>query len=401
MRIQLMQPLSRDDEGAVAIVVAICSVFLIGLAAFAVDFGNAYATKRQLSVASDAASLAGARAISASVPPGATCNPAALQPVAATAAEVSNSQNDRSGESLVTEVTVECENGQAFVTVRNQRTLRTFFGGVLGADGYTPSTQATAQLFVPSAVSGLRPIAACEASVLAAYQPSASPPVANAFLVNISNESAVCGTSGTGAWGFTNFLAQGEFGDFNEQGAPAYYPDEGCVGSVNASANSGGQAGCQAIWTDDGYGGPVYFPNAAVGGDTGLGGNTGLANSSEWRTAVTSLVDEIILLPVADSYNEQPGIDRLNLKGVVSVRVCSVKLGTDAPAQGTHADCSGRRTPLVDPDLATWDGYKNNEAGIWVVPTDYVTSGIADPSNDCSLGDASCDFAVRAIRLYR
>jgi hypothetical protein len=221
--------------------------------------------------------------------------------------------------------------------------------------------------------------------------------VANAFLVNVSNRSAVCGTASSGDWGFTNFLEQGGFGEFNDSGAPAYNPDETCAGG---NANSGSNAGCQSSWTADGYGGPVYFPNAAIGGDTGLGGNTGLANSSAWRSAFDDLVDKTILLPVADRYQNGPGIDRLNVTGVVAVVVCSAKRGSNV-VQGTSTECSGRRLPTVNPDLATWSGYKNNEGGLWVVPVSYATSGVVDPRSDCALGQDGCDFGTRAVRLYR
>jgi hypothetical protein len=296
----------------------------------------------------------------------------------------------------VTDVSVECVDGQVQVTVSNERDVPSILGGIFGQDEYTPRRSATAQLYVPAAVAGLRPIAACEATVLAAYQPGATPPVDNAFLTNISYNQAVCGTPSSGDWGFTNFLDQGTFGDFNDVGSPAFYP-ETCAGG---SPNSGGNAGCQADWTSDGYGGPVWFPNPANGGSTGLGGNTGFSNSSAWRTAMRSLVDQIILLPVADRYSSQPGIDRLNLKGVVAVRVCSVNLGGTV-TQGSTSDCAGRRVPTVAPDLTTWNTYGNNEGGLWVVPTNYVTSGVADPSSVCTIAQASCDFGTRAVRLYR
>ncbi|HSN05775.1 MAG TPA: pilus assembly protein TadG-related protein, partial [Candidatus Angelobacter sp.] len=48
----------RGDRGAVAILVAIMAVLLVGMAAFAVDFGMAYANKTSLQKAADAAALA-------------------------------------------------------------------------------------------------------------------------------------------------------------------------------------------------------------------------------------------------------------------------------------------------------------------------------------------------------
>jgi hypothetical protein len=60
VRVLLSRCRSRGDErGAVALIVGLLSILLLGITAFTVDFGMAYVTKRQLSSAADAASLAG------------------------------------------------------------------------------------------------------------------------------------------------------------------------------------------------------------------------------------------------------------------------------------------------------------------------------------------------------
>lgn len=386
---------SRTDDGAIAVIVAILAVLLLGMAAFALDFGNAYSVKRQLSVAADSAALAAARAANASIPVGGNCSESALQAVARAAAVTANSQNDRSGQSSVTSVAVDCSGGTLTVTVANERSLETIFGSLFGADGYTVARQASAQLYVPGAASGLRPIGACQATLLANYQPAAG--VANPFLVFVSKDQAVCGTTPAGNWGFTNFLDQGSFGTYNDPGDPAYNPEETCT-SGNPSA--GGQAGCQSLWTDIGYSGPVYFPNTLTSPGPGLAGNTGFSNSSAWRSALDGLVDDIILLPVADRFSGNGSNARLNVTGIVTLRVCSVNRGGTV-RQGTSTDCAGRRVPTTNPDLATWQGLKNNEAALWAIPTDYVTSGVTNPRSDCRLGQSGCDFGTRAVRLYR
>lgn len=54
----------RTEQGAVAILVAIMAVVLFGMAAFAVDMGNAWARKRDLQTQADLAALAGAAHLS-------------------------------------------------------------------------------------------------------------------------------------------------------------------------------------------------------------------------------------------------------------------------------------------------------------------------------------------------
>ena len=328
MRIQQLIARPGRDDGAIALIVAVCAVLLLGMAAFAVDFGNAFANKRQLSVAADASALAAARAVNAQIPVGEylqRCRTAVHSAIRGRAGQRSERPTN---DSVVTSVDVACVSGTVEVTVNNQRSVPSFFGGVFGANGYTPAGTATAQLFVPAAVSGLRPIAACQATVLANYIPDASPPVANAFLVNVSNNSAVCGGGAPGQWGFTNFLDQGAFGEFDNSGDPAYNPDPAVCDPPPGSPSAGGSANCQTTWTSDGYGGPVYFPNTTSSPGPGLAGNTGLANQAAFRAAFDDLVGKTIQLPVASQYSG----GRLNVTGVVSALVCSVKRGgTDDP----------------------------------------------------------------------
>lgn len=54
---------SRDESGSVAVITAICLVFLVGFVALVLDVGHLYAVRSELQNASDAAALAGARAL--------------------------------------------------------------------------------------------------------------------------------------------------------------------------------------------------------------------------------------------------------------------------------------------------------------------------------------------------
>lgn len=53
----------RQESGAVAVVVAICLMALLGIAALAVDLGSAWSTKRDLVTDTDAAALAGSKVL--------------------------------------------------------------------------------------------------------------------------------------------------------------------------------------------------------------------------------------------------------------------------------------------------------------------------------------------------
>jgi len=60
-----VQALRRDDDGAIAIVVALFAVVLFGFAALVVDVGNASDVRAQASTAADTGALAGERALAA------------------------------------------------------------------------------------------------------------------------------------------------------------------------------------------------------------------------------------------------------------------------------------------------------------------------------------------------
>lgn len=63
MRVPVISSRGREERGAVAILVAILSVFLIGLSAFTVDLGAAYVSNRNLQKAADAGALAAAQTL--------------------------------------------------------------------------------------------------------------------------------------------------------------------------------------------------------------------------------------------------------------------------------------------------------------------------------------------------
>lgn len=388
--------ITHDESGAVAVLVAILSILLFGIAAFAVDFGNAYAVKRNLSVAADAAALSAAAAVNAAVPPGSACNPATLQPVAAATATRVNTQNTKSSQATVTSVTVVCGSDAIEVTVDNQQPTPSFFGGIFGASGYLPARSATARIFVPTVVaSGLRPIAACAPTVFASIGSTPNQP----FVVKIDKDSAVCGTVTSGGWGYVNFLNQGDYGKFNEAGTAAYYtgPSVDCAGG---SWQSGGNANCRADWVGNGYAGPVTVPNLFGGPGGGLSaGNTGFEAST--LSELQSLVGQVIQLPVVTQFVGNGVNAEANMTGIVSVAVCAVRTKNGTFSASGMTECGTPTPPAGNTDFAWWQSTKNNAAGLWVMPVDYVTSGVVGGPREGCLLVAGCDTGTRAVQLYR
>ena len=133
---------SRDKErGQTLIIVALAMVVLVGSLALAIDGGNAYAQRRRMQNAADAAALAGAKALALGENP---------EPVAAEYAV------NRNGADSV-EVTVD---GQA-VTVVARKSFPSFFASVVGWPTLEAAAYATASYAPVGAMTGgVFPIAA-------------------------------------------------------------------------------------------------------------------------------------------------------------------------------------------------------------------------------------------------
>lgn len=285
-----------EESGAVAVVVALLSVVLLILAAFAVDIGNAYAQTRQQSVAVDAAALAAAARVGEKITPGVACTPAMLtsigaQGIAQTTADDVNRRNSKPGVTEAdTTVTVACSaDGKAVeVTVANQHPVKTQLASIIGIDQLNTGSSAVARYIRVSSLDGLRPWAICDGTVLDAQ---ARP--TKTFATGLDNKIGVCSSQSSGNWGSIDF-------------------------------NGGGNgAGDLADWTLDGYPDPVAIPGP-------LPADPGVTNSSALRAAFASLVGEIVMFPSVSGYTGGGGNNgTFNAVGVATVEVCGVLYGND------------------------------------------------------------------------
>jgi Flp pilus assembly protein TadG len=130
---------SRDENGAAAVIVAVCLVALLGFAALALDLASFRQARQQAQSAADAAALAGMQ----DLPTAATAQTTALSYVA---------QNDPGATPSVT-TPYKGDNKQIRVSV--SKTVPTILGGILGITGSTVSASAAAkqtQAYVPAAL---------------------------------------------------------------------------------------------------------------------------------------------------------------------------------------------------------------------------------------------------------
>ena len=157
----------RGESGAVAVMVALLSVVLVGIGAFAIDFGMAYASTRQLQTASDAAALAAATVYRNT--PGTCAALTANTTLVASAQQAADNirTSNRSG-STRDSIAVSCINGDKALQVRyvSRGSTPSFLGGIFGrGDGYETTRPATALVTVPDKGIGVRPYAICGAQL--------------------------------------------------------------------------------------------------------------------------------------------------------------------------------------------------------------------------------------------
>lgn len=156
-----------QDDGVVAVLVAMSMVFMMGLLAFAVDVGNAYATKRKLSTAADGAALAAAQELALA---DTSCTAAAAASAARKLAEDYNLANADDGDGAYvplspSDVVLSCGNpDDGTVRVTNREKVDFVFGGFLGVDDVLTPGAATAQYGRPGSLAGLRPFGLCDKS---------------------------------------------------------------------------------------------------------------------------------------------------------------------------------------------------------------------------------------------
>jgi Flp pilus assembly protein TadG len=123
-----------DERGTVLVMVALSLTALVGMAGLAIDSGQAYVVRAQLSRAVDAAALAGARTIRQGED---------VAHAHAIALARANGVGDGDGSTISVDFGTD-EEGAGTVTVHAERTIETFFVRVFGRTQVTVSSEAIA-----------------------------------------------------------------------------------------------------------------------------------------------------------------------------------------------------------------------------------------------------------------
>jgi hypothetical protein len=139
---------ANDERGAVVIIVAIVAVVLFASAAYAIDSGNLWQTRRNMVTASDAGALAAAQGF-------------ALGTDGCSDAPTFLTQNRADAQfDACTPSGTDTRHG--YVTVRGHTTVPFSFAGIFGMVDQQVDSATTAEWGIPSSAIGLRPIGLCE-----------------------------------------------------------------------------------------------------------------------------------------------------------------------------------------------------------------------------------------------
>ena len=356
MRVQLTrQPddHQRDERGAIAVMVGILAVVMVGILAFVADFGVVYASQRKLQNASDAAVLAAGRRIIAESSPGQTCaqmiaNPSVTQ-ADARAAFTENA--DGSATLLGNAVTITCTDavmpGRVVVSANASQTSPAIFGGIYDQDDYQLAKSAKSVVGPAGRLMGVRPFAVCDA--LGNIGNSAP----NAYLnLDFDNADLGCGT------------ASGNFGTLDIRYPPVH-------GSPGTSTVEG--------WIEDGYDGslPATSPLS-------LAGSPGIP-SSNFADEFAAILDTPIVLPTFDVRSGSGSNSVYNITGFIEVEVCGFKLTSSSGSLTTGTCFQSSTAPSA-----------NNARFLQLRFVRFIAIGDLDLT--CSIA-ATCDGGPKLVKL--
>jgi hypothetical protein len=136
----------KNEKGVVMIFVVVAMVAIIGMAALAIDFGNAAVRKSRLQNACDSAALAGAQALT-------DTHEAGLIAKDIFRKNIQENMNNAS----ITDPTISFAEGDRKIIVEAHEDFDTYFAGIFGMNKMAVNTDAAAVRGPVAGISGLRP----------------------------------------------------------------------------------------------------------------------------------------------------------------------------------------------------------------------------------------------------
>ena len=202
----------RREEGQAAVLAAVTMVAFLGMAGFVVDVGSWFRQQRGTQATADAAALAGAQALPADP---------------ATARTLASSYAAKNGGGSGTTITVSSHfTSNDMITVTQRQSTQGFFSRLFGVSTVSVGAKASAIAEIPTAVSGVAPIAVALSHPMLSGsgcpcfgQPTTIPlgkvGVPGGFtLIDLANCRGNTGTSTLAGWiqnGYQSYLPLGDY----------------------------------------------------------------------------------------------------------------------------------------------------------------------------------------------
>lgn len=302
----IKHPDIRADRGGVLVWVALLTTVLLGVGALAVDLGYAYSVKRQLSVSADAAALAGAHEAGLKYDVLGGCGEPLEIAINAAVATV-HAQNAPQGSVGTPTAEITCGGQSVSVEVTEASSLGSFFGRILGVDTLSPNASATAEVFGSSQLGGLRPLTVCLNDLQAAYsewlahERDSSNPAPKTYQTIFGHfngpDTGTCNPTGaSGNWGYASFDVGGS------------QPTLLCLIQYGYGPSCGGS--------------PLGYDVGTLDSFVWSAGNTGNSLQPSSRDKINALLEQPILLPVADDWRRGGSNAEYQSFGGVGVQIC-------------------------------------------------------------------------------
>lgn len=352
MRVPLRSATRRSDaeDGAVAILMAVCTIILVAVLAFLTDFGLAYANKQALQSGVDAASLAAGRHIAEKALPNQTCDSieAGMEDSAAAIVQEYFALNGTAADAAVgpgPNGYIECNDNALMVSVVAAQTSPYILGTPFveeGSDGIALKSRAKAAVGPAGSALGIRPFAICkvDAEALEAAYGQAY----NIVLDNRTNRG--CG------------VASGNFG----------------LMDLDGGANGTPQV---REWILNGYEREISAAPPTV-----LEGGPGDTGGGALDAQMDTVIGEDVVLPVFDSVVRDGANARYTISGFISVEIC----GFDFAGRRGIGGCFDSS---AEPDPG-----RNS----YLQVTFKRLIAVGELNTSCEIG-APCDRGARVVKL--
>ncbi len=277
----MVQENSQPERGQSIVIFAILMIVFLALAALVIDGGFSLAKRREAQNAADAGALAGAEAL---------CG-------GGTQAEAQAQALDYAGRNGAINPVPVISFGSTGITVTATMPHQTFLASIIGSEVVSPTASASAGCFVPCNLKGVLPVAwLCEDLETGSQQacgihyedPNAQPTDPQLYVImdQIKVEGDVCmdpPNSGTPVGALDCDLNNDGYNELKTGGGRSWLDLDGGGGGSNQLKQ----------WVLGGYGGDLVE-------HTWFTGQSGTAN--DVFQAVATLWDQIVLLPVFDTY---------------------------------------------------------------------------------------------------